>query len=60
MRSAFATISSEGGMSGFMVRNQLRKQRQASQVRHLFAKISDFSPWPANKFNHLHQFLIQM
>ena len=31
-RSALATINSEGGMAGFMVRSQLRKQRQTSAV----------------------------
>jgi len=31
-RSTFATTSSEGGMAGFMVRSQLRKQRQTSEV----------------------------
>lgn len=31
-RSAFEVISSEGGMAGFMVRSQLRKQRQTSAV----------------------------
>lgn len=29
----------------------------ASQVRHHFAKILDFSPRAANRFNHLRQFL---
>ena len=31
-RRALATINSEGGMAGFMVRSQLRKQRQTSAV----------------------------
>ena len=31
-RSALATINSEGGIAGFMVRSQLRKQRQTSAV----------------------------
>lgn len=31
-RRALATISSDGGIAGFMVRSQLRKQRQTSAV----------------------------
>ncbi len=31
-RSAFATISSDGGIAGFMVRSQLRKQCHTSAV----------------------------
>ena len=36
---------------------QLQPTWLASRVRHLFANIPDFPPRPANRFNHLRQFL---